>query len=42
MKYFENAEDIDWNWLKTPIDVDYGYNEEFSPKALLQKINENR
>ena len=40
MRYFEKIDDIDWDWLKEPIDVDYGYDGEFSPKLLLQKLNE--
>ena len=39
MKYFETANDIDWDWLKQPIIVDYGYNGEFSPKVLVQSLN---
>jgi len=41
MRYFEQVDDIDWDWLKEPINVDYGYNGEFSPRILLQKLNEN-
>lgn len=40
MRCFEKVEDIDWDWLKEPVTVDYGYKGEFSPKVLLQKLNE--
>lgn len=38
MQYFEKVEDIDWEWVKEDIDVDYGYNGEFSPIHLLEDI----
>ena len=38
MQYFENIDDIDWEWVKEDIDVDYGYNGEFSPIHLLEDI----
>lgn len=40
MRYFEAVEDIDWNWINETINVDYGYNEEFSPQILLRKLSE--
>lgn len=40
MRYFEDIDDIDWDWLKEPASVDYGYKGEFSPKKLLQRLNE--
>lgn len=41
MRYFEQVDDIDWDWLREPLCVDYGYKGEFSPKILLQKMKEN-
>lgn len=41
MRYFEKFDDIDWNWLREPVSVDYGYKGEFSPKILLQRLNDN-
>lgn len=41
MQYFENAEDIDWDWVKEDIEVDYHYNGEFSPISLLEDIVKN-
>lgn len=41
MRYFGTVEDIDWDWVKEEIPVDYHYNGEFSPIRLLQDI-ENR
>ena len=38
IQYFENADDIDWDWVKRDIDVDYGYNGEFSPVNLVNDI----
>lgn len=38
MQYFENIENIDWEWVKADVTVDYGYNEEFSPEWLLEDI----
>lgn len=40
MRYFEQIDDIDWDWVRAPIVVDYGYKGEFSPKVLLEKLNE--
>lgn len=40
MRYFEKIDDIDWEWLKEPANVDYGYNGEFSPNILLQKLGQ--
>ncbi len=38
MQYFEKVEDIDWEWVKQPITVDYGYQGDFSPVLLLKDI----
>lgn len=38
MQYFEKVEDIDWNWVKEDIEVDYHYNGEFSPLRLMEDI----
>lgn len=38
MQYFEKVEDIDWDWVKEDIKVDYHYNGEFSPLRLLEDI----
>ena len=38
IQYFENIDDIDWNWVKMDIDIDYNYNGEFSPKVLIDDI----
>lgn len=38
MKYFKTIEDIDWEWLKEEVSVDYQYSNDFSPILLLEKI----
>lgn len=38
MKYFEKVEDIDWDWIKEEIDVNYKYDGRFSPLLLLNDI----
>jgi hypothetical protein len=38
MQFFEKVNDIDWNWVKEDIAVDYHYNGEFSPIRLLEDI----
>lgn len=38
MKYFDNVQNIDWNWVKDDSKVDYGYKGEFSPLYLLDDI----
>lgn len=40
IQYFESPEDIDYEWIKNPIKVDYAYNGEFSVNSLLKKISE--
>ena len=37
---FENPEDIDWDWVKERIPVDYHYDGRFSPIHLIDKIIE--
>ncbi len=38
MKVFETPEDIDWEWVKERIPVDYHYDGRFSPKNILDHI----
>ena len=38
MKYFDKVEDIDPNWVKEKINIDYGYKGEFSPIYLIDFI----
>ena len=40
MKVFEKPEDIDCEWVKERIPIDYGYDGRFSPVHLLDKIVE--
>lgn len=40
MKVFEKPEDIDWEWVKERIPVDYHYDGCFSPVHLIDKIIE--
>ena len=40
MQYFEKVEDINWEWVKQEIEVDYHYNGEFSPIHLLEDIEQ--
>ncbi len=40
MKFFEKPEDIDCDWLKEKIPVDYGYDGRYSPSRLIDKIIE--
>lgn len=40
MRYFEQIDDIDWDWIKEPVNVDYGYKGEFSPQILLNRLND--
>ena len=37
---FERPEDIDWNWVKDRVSVDYHYDGRFSPTHLIDKIIE--
>lgn len=38
MRYFETAEDIDWDWVKEDIPVDYSYEGDFSPVYFLKEL----
>ena len=38
IRVFEKPEDIDWNWVKERIPVDYHYDGRFSPTHLIDKI----
>lgn len=38
MYVFENPDEIDLDWVKRNIDIDYYYGDEFSPKRLLEDI----
>lgn len=40
MHVFEKPEDIDWNWVKERVSVDYHYDGRFSPTHLVDKIIE--
>lgn len=38
MRYFEKLEDIDIEWIKEKVDIDYGYKNEFSPLNIIDII----
>lgn len=38
MKVYNDLNDIDINWIKKKENIDYGYNNEFSPLNLLERI----
>ncbi|WP_423218424.1 hypothetical protein ACNVEB_000824 [Streptococcus equinus] len=38
MQYFEKVQEIDWEWIKSDVQVNYDYQGEFSPKYLLEDI----
>lgn len=38
IQIFEKAEDIDWNWVKERIPVDYHYDGRFSPVHIIDEI----
>ena len=40
MRFFENIQDIDFEWVKRREHIDYGYNNEFSPIWIIKKIEE--
>lgn len=40
MKIVQKPEDIDVDWLKEPMDIDYGYDGRFSPVKFLKLIQE--
>ncbi len=37
---FEKPEDIDWDWVKERIPIDYGYDGRFSPSHLFDEVIE--
>ena len=38
MHVFEKPEDIDWEWVKERIPVDYGYDGRFSPSRIFDEV----
>ena len=38
MRYFETADDVDLDWVRKKEDIDYHYNDEFSPMKLFEQI----
>ena len=40
MKIFEEIDDIDYDWVKKREEINYNYNNEFSPIFLIDKIDE--
>ncbi len=38
IKFYDNIDDIDWEWVKKQEKIDYGYKGEFSPINLLNNI----
>ncbi len=38
MRYFETAEDIDWDWVREDVSVDYSYEGDFLPVYLLDEL----
>ena len=38
MQYFERIEDIDWEWVKDSADVNYHYQDDFSPEKWKENI----
>lgn len=40
MKIFNNIYEIDIDWLKNDMNIDYGYNNEFSPIGLIDMLKE--
>lgn len=39
MKVFDKFDDIDFEWVKTKENVDYGYNGEFSSKYFIEELD---
>ena len=39
MRYFEKVDDIDIEWVREQIKIDYGYSDEFSPLHILKMID---
>lgn len=40
MKVFRDANDIDFNWIKRRENINYNYNNEFSPIHIIEKVEE--
>ena len=40
MHYYSDPKDINWDWVKERVPVDYHYDGRFSPTHLIDKINE--
>ena len=38
MKVFERVEDIDFEWIRRGENINYNYNDEFSPIHALDKL----
>lgn len=38
IKFYDNIDDIDWEWVKKQEKIDYGYKGEFSPLNLIEEI----
>ena len=38
IQYFDNPDNIDYNWIKKDIDVNFNYNDEFSIIKLFDKL----
>lgn len=39
MQYFEKVEDINWDWIREDFEVNYNYQNDFSPKYLLEQLS---
>lgn len=42
MKIYQNPEDIDWNWVKERVPIDYHYDKRFSPLRLLEWVEQRK
>lgn len=40
MQYFEKVEEIDWNWVRESVEVDYHYRGDFSPERWKSRLLE--
>lgn len=40
IRVFDDVESIDFDWIREPIDIEYGYRGDFSPKKFLQQIKQ--
>lgn len=38
IQYFEKVEDIDWDWVRNDVKVDYHYQEDFSPRQWKKRL----